>query len=102
MEHLEFTYPGKPGAARSRDWAIVGVVTSGNLEIMAEATNLDGACRFVIDTATKGFGPIWKAVIEDFMTKHGPADLLFSINDSAASPAVVSLRLAQVLEALKD
>ncbi len=102
MEHLEYTYSGKPGPARSKDWAIVGVVTSGNLEILAEAANLDGACRFVIDTSTKGFGSTWKAVIEDFMAKHAPADLLFSINDSAASPAVVSLRLAQVLEALKD
>ncbi|GFK92972.1 Malonate decarboxylase acyl carrier protein [Fundidesulfovibrio magnetotacticus] len=100
MEHLEFTLPGRTGGPRANEWAIAGVVTSGNLEVLAEAMDLGGACRFVIDTSAKGYRDTWRAVVEDFMAKHAPGDVLFSINDSAASPAVVGLRLAQALEAL--
>ena len=102
MEHLEYEIPGRPGATLARDWALVGVVTSSNLEVLVEKTDLAGQCRFVVDTSAKGFGPVWQAVITDFLAKHAAGDLLFSIHDNGASPAVVALRLAQALEALAD
>ncbi|WP_428564437.1 MAG: malonate decarboxylase acyl carrier protein [Solidesulfovibrio sp. DCME] len=100
MEHLEYELPGRPGTTPARDWALVGVVTSSNLEVLVEKAALGGKCRFVVDTSAKGFGPIWQAVIEDFLAKHPAGDLLFSIHDNGAPPAVVALRLAQALDAM--
>ncbi len=42
-----------------------------------------------------GFGEVWKAVVADFVERHSPGGLKFSINDGGARPDTVSLRLAQ-------
>jgi malonate decarboxylase delta subunit len=101
MEHLEYEFKSANGTITTRKKSsIVGVVASSNLEVMMESQQLDGKCVFVIDTAAGGFAASWEAVIADFMDRHHPADLRVSINDNAASPAVVSLRLDQAYETL--
>ena len=75
------------------------MVGSGNLEVLVEPTALGGACRIEILTAAVGFGPIWQAVLADFAARHPLADVRISINDAGATPAVVSLRLDQAMEA---
>ena len=101
MEHLEYTFDnaGKSDNIR-KNLSIVGVVASGNLEVMIERKTLAGKCVFAIDTAAHGFSESWKAVITDFMERQKPSDICVSINDNAASPAVVSMRLDQVFEDL--
>lgn len=101
MEHLEYEFAtgGTPPRAR-RPFCLVGVVASGNLEVMMEPQALGGKCVFMIDTAASGFAATWQAVLADFMDRYHPADLKVSINDNAASPAVVSLRLDQAYETL--
>lgn len=81
---------------------LVGVVGSGNLEVLIEAAALDGACTVEISTAARGFGAIWEAVIADFQQRWQLADVRISINDMGATPAVVSLRLDQAVEALLE
>jgi malonate decarboxylase delta subunit len=101
MEHLAYEFKAECGkAVFKKNFSIVGVVASGNLEVMMEVKELGGKCLFSIDTAATGFGESWKAVINDFMERHKPANLQVSINDNAASPSVVSLRLDQGIEAL--
>ncbi|OGV35411.1 MAG: malonate decarboxylase acyl carrier protein [Lentisphaerae bacterium GWF2_45_14] len=101
MEHLEYTFKSSGGICKIRKiFSIVGVVASGNLEVMMERKNLDGGSHFVIDTSAQGFDEAWKAVITDFIERNKPSDLLVSINDNAASPAVVSMRLDQAFEDL--
>lgn len=101
MEHLEYEFKAVGGAtAALKNFCLVGVAASGNLEVMMEHQPLDGKCVFVIDTAAADFAAVWQAVIVDFMDRHHPADLRVSINDNAASPAVVSLRLDQAYETL--
>lgn len=101
MEHLEYEFEGGGDAGFRKRFSIVGVVSSGNLEVMAEAVDLGGRCRFSIDTAAEGFAAAWEAVLRDFMERHRPANLRVSINDGAASPSVVGLRLDQAMESLK-
>lgn len=102
METLVFDYRnGKPVPASNRPPALVGVVGSGNLEILVEAVDLSGSTRIEVVTAAVGFRPIWQAVMDDFFARHKPADLRISINDVGATPAVVSLRLDQAIEAFK-
>ncbi|MCP3966726.1 MAG: malonate decarboxylase acyl carrier protein [Lentisphaerae bacterium] len=100
MEHLEYKFDGGNTQTDMLKSTVQGVVSSGNLEVLIERKKLNGKCRFIIDTAAEGFAKTWQAVLSRFMENHQPADLQFSINDYAASPDIVSLRLDQAYEAL--
>ena len=78
---------------------LVGVLGSGNLEVLIEPSPLDGACTIEVNTAAHGFGAIWEAVITDFFARHPLADVRISINDNGATPAIVGLRLDQAVAA---
>ena len=79
---------------------LVGVVGSGNLEVLIEPAALDGACTIEVQTAAVGFAPIWEAVLRDFHQRWPLADVRIAINDVGATPAVVSLRLDQAVETM--
>jgi malonate decarboxylase delta subunit len=79
---------------------LVGVVGSGNLEVLIEPAQLGGACEIEIRTAAVGFGATWQAVMSDFHQRWSLADARICINDMGATPAVVSLRLDQAVESL--
>ena len=98
METLQFAFEGRGTAPGQRPPVLVGVVSSGNLEVLIEPASLRGSCRVVVNTAARGFGPIWQAVLDDFFSRHHIADVRISINDAGATPAVVSLRLDQAVE----
>ena len=93
LETLSFEFPGsRPAGAFAP--VLVGVVGSGNLELMLEA-QAGPSCRFEVQTSARGFGAIWEAVFRDFQDRHALAGVRVSINDMGATPAVVGLRLAQ-------
>ena len=79
---------------------VVGVVGSGNLEVLIEPADLAGACAIEITTAAVGFGAIWEAVMRDFHQRWQLADTRISINDMGATPAVVSLRMDQAVQTM--
>lgn len=99
MEHLQFQFEGGRSRANSPS-QLVGVVGSGNLEVLIESVALQGACVIEIQTAARGFGAIWQAVMEDFHARWQLADTRISINDMGATPAVVSLRMDQAVESM--
>ncbi|MFL6659268.1 MAG: malonate decarboxylase acyl carrier protein [Massilia sp.] len=92
FEHGSRTLPARP--------QLVGVVGSGNLEVLIEAAPLAGACIIEVKTAAIGFGAIWEAVMRDFHQRWQLADTRIAINDMGATPAVVSLRLDQAVETM--
>ncbi|EMT5437778.1 MULTISPECIES: malonate decarboxylase acyl carrier protein [Stenotrophomonas] len=100
METLDYRFDGRTAVHFPRDAVLVGVLASGNLEILLEPDDLDGAMTVRIITAAQGFGTIWQAVIADFAQRHPLRDVRVSINDAGATPAVVSLRLDQAVETL--
>ena len=101
MEHLQFSFEG--GESRAAAPAqLVGVVSSGNLEVLIEPCALAGRCEIEVHTAARGFEPVWQAVMNDFHARWHLADLRISIHDMGATPAVVSLRLDQAVESLLD
>lgn len=53
-------------------------------------------------TAAAGYETIWRAVLTDFFERYRPSGLRVSINDVGATPAVVSLRLDQAMQVLRD
>ena len=99
MEKLNYAMPGTiaPGAF---DVILVGVVGSGNLEVMVEPGFDASSCTVDISTSARGFAPIWEAVVTDFQSRHSLRAIAISINDMGATPAVVSLRLDQAVAAL--
>ena len=80
----------------------MGVVASGDLEVLAERRLGDAECHLEINTAANGFADVWKAVVEDFVERRSPGGLRFSINDGGARPDTVSLRLAQAARLMEE
>ena len=99
MEHLKFEFAGK-AAAPSFAPVLVGVVGSGNLEVLMEPGTDPALCTLSITTSARGFAPIWEAVAQNFQARHQLAGVAISIHDMGATPAVVSLRLDQAAASL--
>ncbi|HET9046848.1 MAG TPA: malonate decarboxylase acyl carrier protein [Casimicrobiaceae bacterium] len=99
MEKLAFTFDGGKPAEGARRPCIVGVVASGNLEVLIEPAANERGCAIEINTAALGFGTTWQAVMAEFFSRHPLAGVRISINDAGATPAIVSLRLDQAVEA---
>jgi malonate decarboxylase delta subunit len=98
LESLDFSFTGQRPAGAFEP-VLVGVVGSGNLEVMLEAA--PGAeCTVHVETSARGFGPIWEAVVRDFHRRHPLGGVRVSMNDMGATPAVVSLRLDQAVSEL--
>ncbi|MBR0845734.1 malonate decarboxylase acyl carrier protein [Bradyrhizobium liaoningense] len=102
MEDLNFQHQVRTRASGTRRSAIVGVVASGNLEVLVERALPDAQCAVDIRTAAMGFGEIWSAVIGDFVERYSPGGLKFTINDGGARPDTVSLRLAQAVRLIAE
>ena len=95
METLTFRHIAKSAAGGTKREAIVGVVASGNLEVLVERVLPESDCVVDIATAAHGFGEVWAAVVADFVERYSPGGLRLSINDGGARPDAVALRLAQ-------
>lgn len=96
METLDFRFDSAP-APQATDPALCGVVGSGNLEILIKTGIEPAACRVSIKTSARGFGETWRAVLGSFAARHPAGGTHIAINDMGATPAVVTLRLAQAL-----
>lgn len=98
IESLDFSFDGHQPAGTFAP-VLVGVVGSGNLEVLLEPA-APPDCRVHVKTSAHGFRNIWQAVLEDFHVRHPLAGVQVSINDMGATPAVVSLRLDQAVAEL--
>jgi malonate decarboxylase delta subunit len=99
MEHLKFEFAGGQ-TPQTFDAILVGVVGSGNLEVLMEPGHDPARCTMAITTSARGFGAIWEAVAQNFQAQHQLAGVAIFINDMGATPAVVSLRLDQAAASL--
>ena len=102
MEKLSFKLDAPNSAGGTRAQAIVGVVASGNLEVLLERTSPADVCTIDVATAAHGFGAVWEAVVRDFVTRRAAGGLRISINDGGARPDTVALRLAQGVRLIEE
>lgn len=93
METLTFKYKG---TKKISNRAHVGVVGSGDLEILMEPSK-DNFTTVVIRTRFDGYKEIWKTILDKFFSTNDIAASL-EINDYGATPGMVSMRLLQALE----
>ncbi len=102
MEHLTYRHTARTRAPGQKPLAIVGVVASGNLEVLVERVLPETECQVDVTTAAEGFGDVWAAVVADFVDRRSPGGLRLSINDGGARPDTVALRLAQAARSMED
>ena len=102
MEKLSYRHEAPRRAEGTKAMALVGVVASGNLEVLAERILPGCSCEVDINTTATGFGAVWAAVIADFVERRGPGGLKLSINDGGARPDTVALRLAQAVRLIEE
>jgi malonate decarboxylase delta subunit len=101
MEALQFQYSG--GHLLGGRATLVGVVSSGNLEVLVEPQPLHAEiCEVHIITTVAGYRAVWSAVVSDFFHRHRVGGVCISVNDAGATPATVGLRLDQAIEAYKE
>ncbi|MFF2324292.1 malonate decarboxylase acyl carrier protein [Agrobacterium sp. NPDC058088] len=102
MEKLRFDLAAPAAAQGKRPMALVGVVASGNLEILLERGVAPDRCTIEINTAAHGFRELWEAVTSDFVARRPAGGLRIAINDGGARPDTVSLRLAQGVRLIEE
>jgi malonate decarboxylase acyl carrier protein len=93
MEKLTFDYEASQTVPHR---AHVGVVGSGDLEVLIEPSTDDKA-HVIVTTSVNGFGKTWKLVLDRFFSRYQGAASI-EINDFGATPGAVTLRLAQAVE----
>lgn len=96
MEQLTFVYPA---TAKLPARAHIGVVASGDLEVLLEPV-AGNESRVTVTTSVDGFGAVWKIVLDRFFARF-PAAATVEINDFGATPGLVMLRLEQAAEAAR-
>jgi malonate decarboxylase delta subunit len=102
MESFSYRHTAGRPAAGTKAQAIVGVVASGNCEVLVERVLPDTACQVEVRTPIVGFGAVWEAVVADFVERRSPGGLRLSINDGGARADTVALRLAQAVRLIED
>ena len=93
METMTFEYPARDPVPHR---AHVGVVGSGDLEVLLEPAS-DDIAKVQVCTSVDGYGNIWKAVLDRFFAKYSVQSII-EINDFGATPGMVALRLEQAVE----
>lgn len=97
MEKLTFEYAATKSVPKR---AYVGVVGSGDLEILLEPIE-EKKAYVVVRTRFDGFEQIWKDILDRFFEDNDIA-VKIEINDFGATPGMVTMRLLQALEVSLD
>jgi malonate decarboxylase delta subunit len=98
MEQIEFDYPAAKHRITKK--AHVGVVGSGDMEVLMEPAQSGGA-HVSITTSVDGFRDSWKSLFDRFFSKFDGA-VRIEINDAGATPGSVLLRLEQAVEVINQ
>ncbi|MET7422651.1 malonate decarboxylase acyl carrier protein [Dactylosporangium sp. NPDC005555] len=90
MRTLHFTFPATLRAERR---VHVGVVGSGDLEVLFEPA-AGGTATVRVRTSVDGFDEVWRCALQRFFARM-PVQGSWELNDAGATPALVTLRLHQ-------
>lgn len=99
VTELDFTFTADNAKSIKDEWGHAGVVGSGDLEVLIEKEQNGGKAVFHVNTKVVGFDEVWEAVLQRFVSRSGLGNVRVNINDNAATPAVVTKRLQQAINA---
>ena len=94
METLNFQFPA---ALVGRGRALVGCVSSGDLEVLIEP-GVAGQLDIQVLTSVNGSAARWAQVFERLFDGRALPAVRIDIHDFGATPGVVRLRLEQAFE----
>lgn len=98
MEQHRFEYAAGTPASRR---VLVGVVGSGDLEVMIEPGDA-GKTSIDVTTSVNGYGRVWEAQLTRVFSAEPRDAMKIRIHDFGATPGVVGMRLAEAFEALAE
>lgn len=98
MENIALDFPAAH-AAKGR--ALAGVVASGDLEVLIEAST-DSRTSVNVTTSVDGMGHLWRAVLDRMLGDGARPAVKLEINDFGATPGVVQMRILQAFESLEQ
>ena len=95
MQTLDYRFAADREPARP---VHVGVVGSGDLEVLLEPSDADpGEAVVRVRTSVDGFDTVWREVLTRFFART-PMAGRWELNDGGATPGVVAVRLLQAAE----
>lgn len=97
LNELKFEYKNEKSVSIKKEWSHLGVVGSGDMEVLMEKKDLGGAVQVKVVTPVTGFDKVWNLVLEKFIKSSNLGNVSIEINDNNATPVVVSMRLRQAL-----
>ncbi|MET3105636.1 malonate decarboxylase delta subunit [Oxalobacteraceae bacterium GrIS 2.11] len=98
MENLSYEFAGAKLAPALQQQVMVGVVGSGDLEVLIEAHT--DTIQINVCTSVDGMAGRWQSLMQRVFDGGTLPAMRVDINDFGATPGVVRLRLDQALEEL--
>ncbi|WJR36128.1 malonate decarboxylase acyl carrier protein [Mycobacteroides immunogenum] len=95
MRTLRFTFDAEATTIKPTR---IGVVASGDLEILVDDDGTPGIATVRVRTSIDGFDSVWEQVLQRFFAQNRIGGR-WELNDFGATPGVVSLRLRQAAQA---
>jgi len=102
MEKFAKSFSSKPLAwPRGKQWALAGVVGSGNLEVLIERNSkTTDQMECIVESSIPGYKSSWLAALGDFAANYPSGGTKVTIHDQGADPIVVTFRLRQAYDHL--
>ncbi len=97
LTEINLEYKANDPVSIKKEWSHLGVTGSGDMEVLMERKDLDGATKVKIVTPVVGFDKVWNLVLKKFVDQNNIGDVSIEINDNNATPIVASIRLRQAL-----
>jgi malonate decarboxylase delta subunit len=94
MQRLTYDFAASRRPARRTH---VGVVASGDLEVLLDESPDPATAHVRVRTSVNGFDTVWHDTLARFFA-NTPLSGRWELNDFGATPAVVTLRLRQAAE----
>lgn len=94
MKTLNYSFKAELPVVRS---AHIGVVASGDLEVLVDTEAVAGVAQVRVRTSVDGFDSVWEKVLQRFFVQQRIGGR-WEINDFGATPGVVALRLQQAAQ----
>lgn len=99
MEKLTYQFNASTAQVIAQK-VLVGVVGSGDLEVLIEPNAATPQITLDITTSVDGMAQVWQALMTRLFDGATLPAMQIEINDFGATPGVVRMRLEQALEEL--
>jgi malonate decarboxylase delta subunit len=97
LNELHFEFAVDNPVELPKPWTHFGVVGSGDMEVLMEKKDFNGAVKIKVVTPVKDFEKVWRLLLGYFVMESRLGNVLIEINDNNATPLVVKTRLRQAL-----